>query len=228
MLNEYTRKRDFTRTVEPVPESKSGRGPLTFVIQKHSARRLHYDFRLEVDGVLKSWAVPNGPSLDPKVKRLAVMVEDHPLDYAGFEGVIPEGQYGAGQVIVWDKGVYSPDEEGKYFFDDRAQSEAVMRRGLEQGKLKIFLRGSKINGSWALVRMSHQQNNWLLIKHQDEFAVSGEDTAIDETSVLSNRTLEDLKAKPAPSPPRAIELSSVAGARRCLWRVSSSSSRPTR
>src|SRR5436305_12020397 len=112
MLEEYRARRDFSRTAEPPPGRSSGRsGALTFVIQKHAARRLHYDFRLEVDGVLKSWPIPNGPSYDPKVRRLAVMTEDHPLDYATFEGVIPRGEYGGGQVIVWDAGIYAPEDK---------------------------------------------------------------------------------------------------------------------
>ena len=171
-----------------------GEGPLTFVVQKHAARRLHYDLRLEVDGVLKSWAVPGGPSLDPKVKRLAVMVEDHPLEYGSFEGTIPSGEYGAGQVIVWDRGDYSPENEGDLFFDDRKQAEKLVREGLAAGKLSIFLRGHKLKGSWALVRMKRGENNWLLIKHQDGFADAGRDLLEQAGSVLSGLTIEDLSA----------------------------------
>src|SRR5262245_59004653 len=146
-LERYGAKRSFTRTPEPGPKLASGRrGPLLFIIQKHAARRLHYDFRLELDGVLKSWAVPKGPSLEPGDKRLAVEVEDHPFDYASFEGVIPEKQYGAGNVIVWDCGVYSPDEGQHYSFGDRDEAEARMREELAQGKLSIFLRGEKLKG----------------------------------------------------------------------------------
>ena len=144
MPKKYEEKRDFSRTPEPPPRQQTGgAGPLTFTVQKHSARRLHYDFRLEVDGVLKSWAVPAGPSADSRVRRLAVMVEDHPLDYASFEGVIPEGEYGGGQVIVWDRGTYSPDEGGELFFDDRERAQAQMRNGLASGKISVFLRGEK-------------------------------------------------------------------------------------
>ena len=154
-LEKHATKRRFARTPEPPPAPRSaGRGPLLFIVQKHAARRLHYDFRLELDGVLKSWAVPKGPSLDPADKRLAVEVEDHPYAYASFEGHIPEKQYGAGNVIVWDCGVYSPDSDGQYAFEDRREAEQRLRVDLEEGKLSILLRGEKLKGSFALVRTS--------------------------------------------------------------------------
>src|SRR5918994_2267235 len=147
-LTEYSAKRSFSATPEPVATVREARsGPLLFVIQQHSARRMHYDLRLECDGVLKSWAVPKGPSLDPGEKRLAAQTEDHPFDYASFEGVIPAGQYGAGEMIVWDCGVYSPDEDQDYFFHDRAEAERRVRDGIEQGKLSFLLRGEKVKGS---------------------------------------------------------------------------------
>src|SRR6266487_3882055 len=168
-LTEYSAKRSFTATPEPAPAVvATGSGPLLFVVQQHSARRMHYDFRLECDGVLKSWAVPKGPSVDPNEKRLAVQVEDHPFDYASFEGVIPPGQYGAGEVIVWDCGVYSPDEDGGHWFHDRKEAEKQAREGLEKGKLSFLLRGEKVKGSFALVRTADGKN-WLLIKHKDRF-----------------------------------------------------------
>ena len=140
-----------------------------FVVQKHAARQLHYDFRLELDGVLKSWAVPKGPSLDVADKRMAVEVEDHPFDYASFEGVIPPKQYGAGNVIVWDCGVYSPDEGQQYSFADRAAAESRVRAELAAGKLSFMLCGEKLKGSFALVK-TRTGNQWLLIKHRDRFA----------------------------------------------------------
>ena len=162
-LDRYAAKRTFTRTPEPGPKLPAARrGPLLFIVQKHAARRLHYDFRLELDGVLKSWAVPKGPSLEIGERRLAVEVEDHPFDYASFEGVIPEKQYGAGNVIVWDCGVYSPDENQEYFFHDRQQAEERIRAELARGKLSFFLRGEKLKGSFALVRTSTDKQ-WLLL-----------------------------------------------------------------
>jgi bifunctional non-homologous end joining protein LigD len=155
---------------------------------------LHYDFRLEWDGVLKSWPIPKGPSLNPKDKRLAVMVEDHPFDYASFEGVIPKGEYGGGQVIVWDTGDYSPDEGGKLSFHDRAEAEERMREGLEKGKISVFLRGQKLKGSWTLVKTKRSENEWLAIKHQDPFADKERDITEEDQSVLSGLTIEDLKA----------------------------------
>src|SRR3989304_6033813 len=185
MLDRYGRRRDFELTREPPPQpAEAGRGPLLFIVQKHAARRLHYDFRLEVDGVLKSWSVPKGPSLDPKEKRLAVQVEDHPLEYASFEGVIPKGSYGAGQVIVWDAGTYSPDEGGRLSFHDREEANARAAQELAAGKLSGPLRGHKLKGSWTLVRTKRSPTEWLLIKHSDAAADVDRDILADERSVL--------------------------------------------
>ncbi len=194
MLREYEEKRDFTRSPEPIPRLPGSEGPLKFVVQKHAARRLHYDFRLEVDGVLKSWSVPSGPSADPSIKRLAVMVEDHPLDYRTFEGAIPRGQYGAGEVIVWDEGDYSPEDGGKLFFDDPETAQRLMDKGIESGKLSITLRGRRMMGSWTLVKMSGPNNNWLLIKHRDKFARDSRDLLSENTSVRSGLSIEDIRA----------------------------------
>lgn len=204
-LEEYRKKRRFSGTPEPAPTAARPRRELSFVVQKHAARRLHYDFRLEVDGALKSWAVPKGPSYDPAEKRLAVAVEDHPMDYGRFEGVIPERHYGAGPVIVWDTGTYTPDDEdgdGGRPADDNAR----MREQLKAGKVSITLRGHKLRGSWALVRTRGRggaQDQWLLIKHRDEYTGM---TALseDEHSVLSSRTIEDVRrgmpARDGPGP----------------------------
>src|SRR5882757_210337 len=190
-LDRYAAKRSFPNTPEPTPKVGAVRqGPLLFVIQKHAARRLHYDFRLELDGVLKSWAVPKGPSLVVTDKRMAVEVEDHPFDYASFEGVIPSKQYGAGNVIVWDCGVYSPDEDQQYSFNNRAEAEVRVREGLAEGKLSVFLRGEKLKGSFALVR-TRTDKQWLLIKHKDRFA-NGDDLLARSRSVLSGVTLDDI------------------------------------
>src|SRR5436190_23408829 len=194
-LADYTAKRSFNATPEPAPAPLAPRkGPLLFVIQQHAARRMHYDFRLESDGVLKSWAVPKGPSLDPSEKRLAAQTEDHPFDYASFEGVIPASQYGAGEVIVWDCGVYSPDEGAQYWFHDREKAERQVREGLEKGKLGLFLRGEKVKGSFALVRMADRKN-WLLIKHKDRFVAKNDLTALNR-SVLSAATLHEIASVP--------------------------------
>jgi bifunctional non-homologous end joining protein LigD len=201
-LREYSAKRTFTATPEPPAAATApARGPLLFVVQMHSAQRLHYDFRLECDGVLKSWAVPKGPSLNPADKRMAVMTEDHPYDYASFEGVIPPKQYGAGEVIVWDAGVYTPDEapDGKrteHWYHDRAQAEKHIRDGLAKGKLSFTLRGEKLKGSFALVRMAKDPKTWLLIKHKDRF-VSTDDVTVRERSVLSNTTIREIVGAPS-------------------------------
>lgn len=194
-LATYAAKRRFAATPEPPPAQAGVRaGPLAFVVQQHAARRHHYDFRLEAAGVLKSWAVPKGPSLDPAEKRLAVQVEDHPFEYASFEGVIPRGEYGAGEVIVWDCGVYTPDEGGARWYHDRAEAERRVLAGLAAGKLGVFLRGAKLKGSFALVRTADAKH-WLVLKHRDRFARAG--AVEDHRSVLSGLTLEELTRFPA-------------------------------
>ncbi len=186
-LKEYNKKRDFRKTSEPKGNAKSGKSQLHFVVQKHAARNLHYDFRLELDGVLKSWAVPKGPSLDPKVKRLAMHVEDHPYDYRKFEGTIPEGEYGGGEVIVWDEGTYHAID-----IDDKKKSEKLLKEGYEKGDFKFFLDGQKLKGEFVLVKMKNRgEKQWLLIKHKDKFA-SDKDILEEDRSVLSDRTIEDI------------------------------------
>jgi bifunctional non-homologous end joining protein LigD len=194
-LPEYRAKRDFNKTSEPPPGVAPSDGRLLWIIQKHDATRLHYDFRLEFDCALKSWPIPKGPSYDPKDKRLAVMTEDHPLDYASFEGVIPKGEYGGGPVIVWDAGTYSPDEHG-LFFDDREEAERQMLEGLEKGKISVFLQGQKLRGSFTLVKLakSAKGKDWLFIKHKDRFADPDHDVIAEDASVISGLTIADLKA----------------------------------
>jgi bifunctional non-homologous end joining protein LigD len=193
-LERYAAKRTFARTPEPPATPAPLRsGPLLFVVQKHAARALHYDFRLELDGVLKSWAVPKGPSSDPADKRMAVEVEDHPFDYASFEGVIPARQYGAGSVIVWDCGVYSPDEGGELAFADRTRAEQRVRKELADGKLSFTLCGEKLKGSYALVRTA-KTNQWLLIKHKDRYAQAN-DLLARHHSVLSGLALDEVAAR---------------------------------
>jgi len=167
-------------TPEPKPEKRRSDSGRLFVVQKHRASQLHYDFRLEDRGVLKSWAIPKGPSLDPTVKRLAMAVEDHPFDYAQFEGVIPEGEYGGGTVMIWDRGVYEP--EGT---DD-------VEGALRKGELKFVLNGSKLKGSWVLVRT--RNNQWLLIKHRDPHASTDDGAISQSTSVATGRTLAEIAA----------------------------------
>jgi bifunctional non-homologous end joining protein LigD len=187
-LAEYNRKRDFTRTKEPagvVPKAKGK--ALHFVVQKHAASHLHYDFRLELDGVMKSWAVPKGPSYDPSVRRLAMEVEDHPISYNTFEGTIPAGEYGGGTVMLWDRGTYEAEDGG---------GAASLRRGYEKGDLKIVMHGQRLKGGWVLVRMQRPgRPQWLLIKHRDDTA----DPALDitekhTTSVVTKRTMEEIGA----------------------------------
>lgn len=168
---EYVKKRNFKITPEPKGRKKTkevGRQhPLMFVVQEHHASHLHYDFRLEMNGVLKSWAIPKGPSTDPNTKRLAVEVEDHPLSYGSFEGEIPKGEYGAGQVYIWDTGIWEP--------------KGSAREGLEKGRLEFSLKGKRLHGNWLLVKTSHvagNKNQWLLIKRSDKYAASKEQSLI--------------------------------------------------
>jgi bifunctional non-homologous end joining protein LigD len=186
-LTDYRRKRDFAATPEPSGQARGARGKqraLAFVVQKHLATQLHYDFRLEWRDVLLSWAVPKGPSVDPTVKRLAMPVEDHPIDYASFEGVIPEGEYGAGTVMVWDRGTWEPEQPD-------------VDAALERGDFKFTLHGKKLKGSWVLVRTrgygtSPSRPSWLLIKHRDEHASLRDITQAAPRSAVSQRLLADI------------------------------------
>jgi bifunctional non-homologous end joining protein LigD len=190
-LTEYRRKRDFTRTREPIGGRRAKSARLAYVIQKHAASRLHYDLRLELDGVMKSWAVPKGPSLDPAVKRLAIHVEDHPIEYNRFEGTIPADEYGGGTVMIWDYGTYTAA-------GDQDDPEEALRAGYRKGDFKFVLRGKRLRGSWVLVRTKPRgdrssQGQWLLIKHRDETADPDTDpTEIHQTSARSGRTMDEI------------------------------------
>src|SRR5258706_15062535 len=176
-LEEYKKKRRFDRTAEPAPEEAPPVPGNRFVVQKHRASQLHYDFRLEAGGVLKSWAVPKGPSPNPSIKRLAMAVEDHPIAYADFEGVITEGEYGGGTVMVWDRGTFKPEN-------------GDVEAALAKGELKFTLRGKKLKGSWVLVRTKGRQ--WLLIKHRDRHASEVDLALSSPASVVTRRTLAEI------------------------------------
>src|SRR5450759_4366308 len=183
-LTEYKRKRDFKKTPEPAGKKTSPRKPeLQFVVQKHRASRLHYDFRLEWNGVMLSWAVPKGPSLDPSVKRMAMPTEDHPIEYNRFEGIIPEGEYGGGIVMIWDRGICQPEVED-------------VDAALKKGDLKFSLKGAKLKGSWVLVRLRPRGEDsrpaWLLIKHRDAYASTEDVTLAKPRSVVSKRILTEI------------------------------------
>jgi bifunctional non-homologous end joining protein LigD len=197
-LTKYRSKRNFSVSPEPSGKTEdkkhAAKGMLLYVIQKHRATQLHYDFRLEFGGVLLSWAVPKGPSLDPSVKRLAMQVEDHPKDYANFEGVIPEGEYGGGTVMVWDTGTWTPESPD-------------ISAALAKGDLKFTLHGSKLKGSWVLVRTrgfgGSSKTSWLLIKHRDQFA-SPEDVTVQEPrSAISGKLLAQIAQDHGADPERA-------------------------
>jgi len=185
-LKDYRKKRNFNSTTEPLERKKDNRRHKNlFVIQKHKATQLHYDFRIEIDHVLVSWAVPKGPSTDPKEKNLAIRTEDHPLEYANFEGIIPEDQYGGGTVIVWDKGNYEN------------QADVNMSEALREGKIKIWLRGKKIQGGYHLIRIKNTKKNqekWLLMKSKDNEADARRNpTTTQPESVISNMTIEQIE-----------------------------------
>lgn len=192
-LTKYTAKRNFADSPEPKAKEKKNSTKLSFVVQRHKASRLHYDFRLEMNGVLKSWAVPKGPSLNPADKRLAMMVEDHPYSYKDFKGVIPEGNYGAGIVEIWDKGYYTDLEKSS-----AKEAEKKLSAGLKAGNLKFSLSGKKLKGEFALVKLKGKDDNaWLLIKHNDKYAVSSTYDSEKETPASSpiNKWLADQDKK---------------------------------
>ena len=181
-LNEYRKKRQFAVTTEPhgSDDTHDGDGPLLYAIQKHMASHLHYDLRLQWSGILLSWAVPKGPSLDPAVKRLAMRTEDHPVEYGDFEGVIPAGQYGAGTVMLWDQGTWHPED-------------ADVDSALQRGEIKFTLRGKKLQGTWVLVRTrSFDKDAWLLIKHRDQYASAKDVLQEEPRSVASGRLLAEI------------------------------------
>ncbi|RZS74390.1 DNA polymerase ligase N-terminal domain-containing protein [Pseudobacter ginsenosidimutans] len=189
MLKDYKKKRNFRNTPEPAGSKRSSGDHLRFVVQRHDATRLHYDFRLELDGVLKSWAVPKGPSMNPADKRLAVQVEDHPVDYIDFAGVIPEGNYGAGVVQVWDHGNYIPVNAE---IEPISEKEAL--KWLKNGEIKFVIQGSKLSGEFVLVRLKRDEKNWLLIKHNDEYAVK---TKYDAEKLIKGKSKKEIFAKGA-------------------------------
>jgi bifunctional non-homologous end joining protein LigD len=199
-LAKYQKKRDFTRTAEPKGRSPVKRSTLAFVIQKHAARNLHFDLRLELDGVMKSWAVPKGPSLDPAVKRLAMQVEDHPVEYNSFEGTIPAGEYGGGTVMLWDQGTYT-------FWEEDPDPVERLREGYAKGDFKFELRGKRLQGTWVLVRIKRgdpDKPQWLLIKHRDAFAKPGSEIVEEEvTSVATGRTMDEITAGDKPTKGRS-------------------------
>ena len=197
-LAQYKKKRKFSQTPEPRGEKKQTKTKaLRFVVQRHKASHLHYDFRLEAEGVLKSWAVPKGPSMNPADKRLAMMVEDHPFSYRTFKGIIPEGNYGAGIVEIWDEGFYLPYTEESGISDD---SDSLTVDSIKKGTLKIVLQGKKLKGTFALVKTKAAPNSWLLIKHNDEYATQKPYNSEDLTPKSSpiNKYLAK-KAKGAPA-----------------------------
>jgi len=194
-LTEYNRKRDFKKTREPAGKVAARTGKLRFVVQKHDASHLHFDLRLELDGVMKSWAVPKGPSADPSVKRLAMQVEDHPISYNSFEGTIPAGEYGGGTVMLWDTGTYTPE-----FSTGPADDESAAQAAYDKGDFKVTFHGHRLKGSYVLVRTkgfgsrSASKPSWLLIKHRDDYALTGKKDLVERytTSVTTDRSMDEI------------------------------------
>lgn len=186
-LTAYRKKRDFKKTKEPAGKKRTSSKKLEFVIQQHAARAMHYDFRLEIEGVMVSWAVPKGPSMNPAIKRLAIMTEDHPMEYRKFEGIIPKGEYGAGPVIIWDRGTY------------KNLRDVSMEKALKEGQIEIFMKGKKIEGGFALVRTDAktvEKSRWLLIKMRDEYANARKNPVSSQPeSVKTGKTIKDYKKK---------------------------------
>ena len=220
-LEEYKRKRRFSETPEPPPKLDKSKGH-RFVVQRHHATRLHYDFRLEMEGVLKSWAVPKGPSLDPADKRLAMEVEDHPVSYFDFEGIIPEGNYGAGTVMVWDVGTWEPlspeTKDGKYVAGTDAEASSMLKKG----DLKFRLHGKKLNGDFALIHIKSRRpgskgNEWLLIKKHDEFVVPGFDAEQLDKSVLTKRTMAQIAGDEGSAEWQSNKKASRGGSAKASW-----------
>ena len=218
-LAKYRSKRDFSKTTEPNGDAdiKQTKG-LRFVIQKHAASHLHYDLRLELDGVFKSWAVTKGPSLDPHDKRLAVEVEDHPLDYGDFEGTIPEGQYGGGTVMVWDRGYWDCEEP---------------RKAYRKGKLDFTLEGEKLQGGWILTRMrireGAKRTNWLLIKRRDAFAREGRKNTVlnEDSSAASGRSMDEISAGKGPGPEGFMTAKRSRASAKAAWTSHEAASKPS-
>lgn len=188
-LDEYLKKRNFKETREPQGKTEEKIESQLFVVQKHDASNLHYDFRIEVEGVLKSWAVPKGPSMNPLSKRLAIQTEDHPFEYSEFEGVIPEGQYGAGAVLVWDNGVYEN-------INEKNGRLVSMSESIENGHIKISLKGKKLHGKFALLQTSKKKNQWLFFKMKEQ-GIEYNDNILNEApqSILSGKTIDDIANK---------------------------------
>lgn len=199
-LDKYRSMRNPKKTPEPFTSDDVDPKHLHFVIQKHQATALHYDLRFEVDGVMPSWPVPKGPSLDSSVKRLAMKTEDHPLDYRHFEGNIPEGEYGAGPVMIWDYGTYFPEVEiskgVRKQITDKKEGEKIMEEGIEKGEIKFFLNGQKLKGSFALIKTKGfgGKNAWLIIKHKDEYCKEGWDAKDYDFSAKTKRSIKEIEA----------------------------------